>query len=497
MLRASEDVQPLARLLARNSLSSRLVIWLFVAISVTAVAISIIFYWATSRGLQWADDQILEKRLHIIRDFVQVPEPDPGSIDHEVSEEMEGPRQILIRVLAPPSRTLHETPNMSDSLPIEAFPDVTKAPLDQTVETDIAGSDGRRFRAVVARVRSTASLGATEVVIQIGTDVHLDEQVLAWYRNVLLVVVGGCVTLAAIAGLLIVREELRALRRITTATSGIESSNLSYRLPLEGLPLELSDLGSQFNNMLSRLERAYDGLRHYADDVAHELRTPLNKMLLGSEIALRKARTVEEYREAIESNVEECESLSRLVRGLLFVARADNTQAMIERKDVDVVRELEGIRDYFESGASDVGVGLALDTSGPINANLDRLLFQRAVANLVSNALSHTPKGGSVRIVARQDQGTTVVGVRDSGEGISEAHQAHVFDRFYRADEARSGDERIGLGLAITKSIVELHGGTITLESTPAQGTYFEIRLPPTPNGAPTTAEHDNALRQM
>ncbi len=482
MSRASEEVQPLVRLLARNSLSSRLFIWLFVAISVMAIAISTIFYWATSRGLQWADDQILEKRLHIIRDFVQVPNPDPGSIDHEVSEEMEGPRQILIRVLAPPSRTLHETPNMLDSLPVAAFPEVTKTALDQVVEADIAGSDGRRFRAIAARVRSTASLGATEVVIQIGTDVHLDEQVLAWYRNVLLLVVGGCIVLAAIVGPLIVREELRALRRITAATSSIGSTNLAYRLPLDGLPLELSHLGVQFNNMLSRLQRAYDGLRHYADDVAHELRTPLNKMLLGSEIALRKARTVEEYREAIESNVEECESLSRLVRGLLFVARAENTQATIERQDVDVVRELQVIRDYFESGASDAGVSLALDTSGPISARLDRLLFQRAVANLVSNALAHTPTGGSVRIVARCDQGTTVVGVRDSGEGISEAHQAHVFDRFYRADEARStGDERIGLGLAITKSIVELHSGTITLESALGQGTYFEIRLPPSP----------------
>ena len=162
------------------------------------------------------------------------------------------------------------------------------------------------------------------------------------------------------------------------------------------MPAELHELGDQFNKMLSRLEFASTGLKQYADNVAHELRTPLHKMLVGTEVALSKDRPTEDYREALVSNIEECNRLTRIVQGLLFLARADNGQATIERQHLDVGNELGIIQTYFDSSAVEAGVSLKVECDGNLQAHADRILFQRAVSNLVSNSIAHTPSGGEV-----------------------------------------------------------------------------------------------------
>jgi two-component system heavy metal sensor histidine kinase CusS len=332
---------------------------------------------------------------------------------------------------------------------------------------------------VAAKVATSPGFGVKEAYIQVATDVSLDQKVLGWYRIMLVLVIVGGFFVCGIAGWLIVDNELSSLRAITTATSRIGASNLTYRLKLDGLPAELRELGWQFNRMLERLEITYDGLKHYADNVAHELRTPLNKMLLGSEVILRKARTVEEYQDAIESNIEECEALTKIVKGLLFVARAENSQMTLQRELTDLGQELQTVVDYYESSASDATLRLQLSCPSGIKVNIDRPVFQRAISNLVTNAIAHTPAGGDVRVTVERTDDSYVISVIDSGEGIAPEHLPHVFDRFYRADKVRAASsDRVGLGLAITKSIIELHGGQIDVSSELGQGTTFRIVLP-------------------
>jgi two-component system heavy metal sensor histidine kinase CusS len=461
------------------SLSARLVGWFFASSLLLIALTGLIFYWATVSGLQWVDDELLEKRVHTIKALLQAAVPDGDEIDHEVSEEMEGPRQIFIRVVAPPGTISHETPNMVDVLPIGIFPSVASHPFDTLVNADVMGKDGRLFRTVAAKVPTSAGFGVTEAYIQVATDISLDQQVLGWYRILLVLVVVGGFFVCGIAGWLIVEHELSSLRAIATATSKVGANNLTYRIKLDGLPAELRELGWQFNRMLERLEVTYDGLKHYADNVAHELRTPLNKMLLGSEVILRKARTVEEYQEAIESNIEECEALTKIVKGLLFVARAENSQMTLQRERSDLARELRTVVEYFESSASDKALQLAFDCPSGINVSIDRPVFQRAVSNLVTNAIAHTSAGGLVTVSARQSSDGVEITIADSGEGIDPEHLPHVFDRFYRADKVRAANtDRVGLGLSITKSIVELHGGRIDVSSEPGKGASFRIFLP-------------------
>ena len=233
------------------------------------------------------------------------------------------------------------------------------------------------------------------------------------------------------------------------------------------------------NEMLGELETANEGLQQYADNVAHELRSPVNKVLLASEVALARPRTSDEYQDTLVSIVEESHRLSSIVGSLLFLARTRRTRTDIERQTIDVQVELRLIRDYFETAAEEAGVTLAATCTSGLTLAVDRTLFQRAISNLVANAIAHTPGGGRVSIDARALGARVVVEVSDTGEGVSLEDQARVFDRFYRADKARiSTNGRLGLGLPIAKSIMDLHGGNISLRSKLGAGTVVALEFP-------------------
>jgi signal transduction histidine kinase len=233
------------------------------------------------------------------------------------------------------------------------------------------------------------------------------------------------------------------------------------------------------NEMLVELEAANEGLQEYADNVAHELRNPVNKMLLASEVALSRPRSANEYQDTFVSIVEECHRLSSIVGSLLFLARARRTKVDIDRHRISVESELTVIHDYFEASAQEAGIALTVECPSDLALRADRTLFQRAVSNLVSNALSHTDRGGAIEIRATANEEQIAVEVRDNGEGMSAAAQSRVFDRFYRADAARTASSgRIGLGLSITKSIVELHGGSIILRSLEGEGASVTLVFP-------------------
>lgn len=233
------------------------------------------------------------------------------------------------------------------------------------------------------------------------------------------------------------------------------------------------------NNMLVELEAANEGLNQYADNVAHELRNPINKMLLASEVALSRPRNSDEYQDTLVSIVEESQRLSSIVGSLLFLARARRTKVELGRQQVDLAAELDVIRAYFETSAAEAGIRLSASGEAGVTLDVDRTLFQRAISNLVSNAIAHTPHGGEIRIEAATFEDHVTIEVADTGEGVSEDAQARVFDRFYRVDAARTATSgRIGLGLPIAKSIMELHGGAIALQSAPGKGTTVTLTFP-------------------
>jgi two-component system heavy metal sensor histidine kinase CusS len=444
------------------------------------MALSTTLYFGVEAQTNWLDDQLLEKRFDTMRAIVTSSAEGQSWIGHELSEDMEGPRRVFVRLVSAEGQVHDETPNMSALIGVAAFPNVSTLAPGALRRASVLAADRRHYRVLSARSVASGPL-APFVTVQIAMDTTLDEVVRRRYRQSLIWVILAALGLGALVGRLVVSRAIRPLYRITTAAAGVTTMTLDQRLDLTGLPSELHELGSQFNTMLDRLQSAYAGLRHYADDVAHELRTPLNKMLLSAEVALMGANSAEEYREALEQNMDQCQKLAQLVQRLLFIARADNRQTALVREYIDLHEKLESVRAFFEASAADAGVALRVDAPTGVALFADRGLIQRAIANLVANALTHTMRGGEIVLSGERVGEGVRISVSDTGEGIAPEHVHHVFNRFYRADPDRTtghGGGGMGLGLAITKGIVDLHGGTITLTSVRGEGTRIVIDLP-------------------
>src|SRR5262249_35260306 len=233
------------------------------------------------------------------------------------------------------------------------------------------------------------------------------------------------------------------------------------------------------NAMLDRLADSFRRLNQFSADIAHELRTPVNNMRGEAEVALSRARSVDEYREVLTSCLEESVRLSGLITSLLFLARADNPATQLSREPVHVHKELTAVRDYYEAAAGEAKVNLSLMDGEEIMLTVNRGLLQQAIGNLVVNSLAHTPPGGAVTLRAGAENGHVRIEVADTGDGIPAGDLPRVFDRFYRVTQARSSQfGSVGLGLAIVKGIVTLHGGWTEIQSEVGKGTRVALVFP-------------------
>jgi two-component system heavy metal sensor histidine kinase CusS len=293
--------------------------------------------------------------------------------------------------------------------------------------------------------------------------------------------------LATLFGFIIVRQGMRPLRAVIGKANDISTQRLNTRLAVGEAPAELRELGNAFNAMLDRLEDGVQRLSGFAADLAHDLRTPVNTLMVETQVALSRPRSNEEYQALLASNIEEYERLSRMIENTLFLARVDNAQMGLHREELDAGKELRRIGEYFEGLAEDAGVALRVnsdaaqevDGAAVVRLEADPILLQRAVSNLVSNAIQHTPEGGMVELCVRDTARGVQVSVSNTGPGIAPEHMNHIFGRYYRADPARSASSHsAGLGLAIVRAIMTLHGGAIEAHSTPGERTTFLLQFP-------------------
>ena len=283
---------------------------------------------------------------------------------------------------------------------------------------------------------------------------------------------------AAALGFAAVRRGLRPLYGVIARADAIHAQRLAVRMPTAELPAELRALAVAFNAMLDRLEEGVQRLSGFAADLAHDLRTPVNALMMQTQVALARERTADEYEALLASNLEEYERLARMIENTLFLARADNAQLALAGTALDVRAELEHIREYFEMLAEDKGIRFGLDDVGGLQVHADPVLLRRAVNNLVSNAIAHTPPGGVVSLGAARDGDWVTLSVQNSGDGIAPEHLERVFERYYRADAARGAGSSVGLGLSIVRAIMRLHGGTAEVDSVPGGRTVFSLRFP-------------------
>ncbi len=283
--------------------------------------------------------------------------------------------------------------------------------------------------------------------------------------------------LSGVLGWVAARVGLAPLRAFATLTARISANRLHARVTTEHLPPELTELGKSFNDMLSRLEDSFRRLNEFSSDLAHELRTPISNLTTQSQVALSRSRTADEYREVIYSAIEEYERLARMITDMLFLARADNGLLIPAQEDVDLRAETQALFDFYDALVEAQDVRLVV--AGQARVPGDRIMLRRALGNLLSNAIRHSPRGSTVSVqLSHAGPAHIAITVSNPGAPIAPEHLPRLFDRFYRADPARQHTgEGAGLGLAITRTIIAAHGGTISVRSD-ARATCFEIRLP-------------------
>lgn len=280
--------------------------------------------------------------------------------------------------------------------------------------------------------------------------------------------------MVALGAWLITRTSLAPLRRFHRMAASIGTQSLSQRIAPSDLPAELYELAGEFNDMMDRLDAGYRRLEEFSGELAHEMRTPVATLMGRTQVALSHTRTTAEFREVLEGNVEELERLSRLISDMLFIARADHNETPLQHETIDLAQETRTVADYLSLIADERGI--AVTVSGTAEILADRLLVERAITNLLSNAIRHSSENSEVSIVIASDGENTTLSVTNHGEGIAPVHLQRIFDRFYRIDSARARSEGgTGLGLAIVRSIMTAHGGQVTVRSQPGATTTFTL----------------------
>ncbi|PKO41330.1 MAG: two-component sensor histidine kinase [Betaproteobacteria bacterium HGW-Betaproteobacteria-4] len=310
--------------------------------------------------------------------------------------------------------------------------------------------EGLPWRGISAVVTAGAD-GRTPFIIAIATEISHHEHFMSGFRGTLWVFIALATLAMGLLGWVVVRRGLAPLQTIKRRAAEITANHLHTRLPAEAIPQELADLADTLNDMLARLEESFQRLSDFSSDLAHELRTPVSNLLTQTQVTLSRARSDDEYRDILASNAEEFERLSRMIADMLFLAKADNQQIIPNRERVEMADEVADLLEFYGLLAEEKAIRVTLSGAGAVTG--DRLMLRRAVSNLLSNALRHTPDGPA-------------------------EHLPRLFDRFYRADSSRQRTtEGSGLGLAITRSILLAHDGEVSVESAD-QRTRFTLTLP-------------------
>jgi two-component system heavy metal sensor histidine kinase CusS len=464
-----------------HTLAFRLTAWYVLAALALVVFATASLYFLLVTELQKSTDLFLADKVNVLRTMLRERPDDSDALREEIELESAARRyqQFYIRLLDERNVPLLTTPGMAEQLDLSQLTAQTQGRPERAEE--MKGKNGRLF--FVTSAAAAVGGSAQTDTVQIAIDVSQQEELLARYRHRGWVILLGTLAIFPLVGYQIARHGIRPVREVAMTARHISSTNLHERIHAEGYPSELASLADTFNKMLDGLEESFERISRFSADIAHDLRTPVNNIRGEAEVALARARTVDEYREVLGSCLEEAVRLSDLIGDLLFLARAESPLAHLHRESINVGDLLSGIREYYEAPAADRGVALStVVPDEPLIAQLDRTLLQRAVGNLVSNALAHTPSGKSVVLGAFVEPAAVRIEVSDAGVGIPPEALPRVFDRFFRVDESRTqASGGTGLGLAIVHSIVLLHGGNVEITSKVGQGTQVTLRVPVSP----------------
>ena len=453
-----------------RSIAWRLALAFAVVCALVLSAIGVFLYRSLASEIAYRDDLALLGRLEQVRALLA----DSDSLDAlqarpRLYQNMLGNLDSLLLVRrADGSSVIGINPRQRALPPLKAIPR-EQTPQRRDVLTWQA-PDGAELALLSGEARGPNGEPLTVIA---GKVLSEREQMLGRYRMRLYLAVGLGALLAFALGLVLLRRGLQPLRQLSEAVRGIDLRSLDQRLSASGTPAELLEPVQALNGMLARLDDSVQRLSQFSADLAHEIRTPLHTLLASNGQALNHPRSTAEYQELLASNMEEFERLKRMAENLMFLARAEQAERALDLQTLDLHSVGSELCDYFEALADDRELRLENQLHGELLA--DQQLLQRALGNLLANAVRHADTGTLISLRRCDEPGVCWLQVHNHGPAIAPQHLGKLFDRFYRVDPSRAepGDSG-GLGLAIVQSIMQLHGGRVRVSSD-ATGTVFEL----------------------
>lgn len=386
------------------------------------------------------------------------------------------PRNFMIQVVDSTGTIVYRSDNLkSDSIMLStAF----LASVQDSIVKSATVEKMMRPQGEAAQIRVAAARSRSALII-VGYPIGEVEALLKQFFSFLVILGPAVLFLSSIGGWFLARASLHPVDEITRTAKDITASNLSRRLPEAKTNDEIGRLSETLNDMISRLESSFEKIRQFTADASHELRTPLTILTGEMELALRTRKTPQEYQDVLSSALQEVLRLSHVVESLLLLSRTDMGQVQLHTEPTNLTETLADLADAATILGTQKDVYITFRHSENLFIRADHAKLYQMFLNLVDNAVKYTPEGGMISITVHRDGTFAEVRVRDTGIGISPEHRKKIFDRFYRVDKARSRElGGAGLGLSIVQWIVEIHGGTINVESEPGQGSTFIVRLP-------------------
>jgi two-component system heavy metal sensor histidine kinase CusS len=459
--------------LAPKSLTFRLTLLFATVSTIVLLLLGLLIGTLVEKHFEEMDTEVLTGKLEFLKHALSdiKTQKELNELPHKLNDALNGHSGLEVALYLGEKKPLYLT---SDTM----LPDALLTPEQRAHQQPYLWVDeaNMSYRGISADIQ-TSIADAPPIIAVVATSLRMHEHFMESFRTTLWTVMALAALLTGFLGWLAAWRGLAPLQDIRRSAAAITADRLNQRLAANDFPLELAEVAETLNAMLARLESSFRRLSDFSSDLAHELRTPVSNLLTQTQVTLSKTRTLNKYQDVLASNSEELERLSRMIGDMLFLAKSDNDLISLNSKEVNLAVEVQALLEFYNILAEEKDIELSLEGDGIVIG--DPLMLRRAVSNLLSNAIRHTPERGTVVVRIKWGGDGVMLSVENTGPTIPPEQRPRLFDRFYRGDAARqrTGDGT-GLGLAITQSIMHAHGGDATVASENGL-TRFDLTFPP------------------
>lgn len=435
-----------------NAISFRIAILFSFSTVMILMIMGLVIHQLVMHHFETQDRTQLEGKIQLVENLLEQNHHNPSELNLYLKDALVGHHDLIVQIERPSGQIIFSS--SPTALKSKTLVKSKHGPwLEWKVQNKI-------YHGLIYKKSfdQNSAIPSAQIIVGIDTSEHL-HFLNDFRRQLLYIGVIGTICLMLL-GWFAAWRGLRPVQIMAKVAEGISAQHLSERLEVDNTPTELKSLAIAFNDMLDRLETAVGKLSDFSSDLAHEIRTPINNLMTQTQVCLSRSRDIATYQEILFSNLEEFERLARMVSDMLFLAKAEHGLHRANLQQVNLVKEVSALFDFYDAIAAEKGMSLKQTGQGYVEG--DPSMLRRALSNLLSNAIKYGKSDSIIKIKCQQNSDTTELTIENESSPLSQEQLTRLFDRFYRTDASRQRvEEGTGLGLAITKSILDVHGATI------------------------------------